>query len=158
MSSSTGSARFPAHYEAHPEFVQPEERRNEVMSFVGGRLQDLSISRTSFTWGVPIPWDSRHVMYVWVDALQNYITAAGLGSDEERFDSLWPAAYHFVGKDILRFHAVIWPAILMAAGLELPMTVQAHGWLLVGGEKMSKTKLTGIAPHDLVEPFGSDAV
>jgi methionyl-tRNA synthetase len=148
--------RLLAHYEAHPEFVQPEERRNEVMSFVGGRLQDLSISRTSFTWGVPIPWDSRHVMYVWVDALQNYITAAGFGSDEERFDSLWPADYHFVGKDILRFHAVIWPAVLLAAGLPLPRTVFAHGWLLVGGEKMSKTKLTGIHPSELLKDFGVD--
>jgi methionyl-tRNA synthetase len=145
------------HYQTHPEFVQPEERRNEVMAFVAGRLQDLSISRTSFTWGVPIPWDSRHVMYVWVDALQNYITAAGYGSDEERFTALWPADYHFVGKDILRFHAVIWPAVLMAAGLPLPRTVYAHGWLLVGGEKMSKTKLTGIHPAELLREFGVDA-
>ena len=97
-------------------------------------------------------------MYVWVDALQNYLTAAGWDADMEKFQRVWPADYHFVGKDILRFHAVTWPAILLAAGLPLPRTVQAHGWLLVGGEKMSKTKLTGIAPHDLVEPFGSDAV
>jgi methionyl-tRNA synthetase len=128
-----------------------------VVSFVEQGLQDLSISRSTFEWGVPIPWDPKHVMYVWVDALQNYITAAGWDADLERFQRIWPVDYHFVGKDILRFHAVIWPAILMAAGLELPMTVQAHGWLLVGGEKMSKSKLTGIAPADLVEPFGSDA-
>ena len=144
-------------YRERPGFVRPEGRLREVVSFVEQGLQDLSISRSTFEWGVPIPWDPKHVMYVWVDALQNYITAAGWDADLERFQRIWPVDYHFVGKDILRFHAVIWPAILMAAGLELPMTVQAHGWLLVGGEKMSKTKLTGIAPADLVEPFGSDA-
>jgi methionyl-tRNA synthetase len=145
------------HYESHPEFVQPEERRNEVMSFVKGGLQDLSISRTSFTWGVPVPWDPKHVIYVWIDALPNYITAVGYGSDEERFDHLWPADYHFIGKDILRHHAVIWPAVLMAADIPLPETVFAHGFLTVGGEKMSKTKLTGIHPKELVEHFGVDA-
>ena len=150
--------RLLEHYRAHPEFVRPETRLREVVSFVEQGLQDLSISRSSFTWGVPIPWDPRHVMYVWVDALQNYLTAAGWDADMEKFAHVWPADYHFVGKDILRFHAVTWPAILLAAGLPLPRTVQAHGWLLVGGEKMSKTKLTGIAPHDLVAPFGSDAV
>ncbi|MGH2740067.1 MAG: methionine--tRNA ligase [Actinomycetota bacterium] len=149
--------RLLEHYESHPEFVQPQERRNEVLSFVKGGLQDLSMSRTSFTWGVPIPWDPRHVMYVWIDALQNYITAVGYGADEERFVRLWPADYHFVGKDILRHHAVIWPAMLMAAGVPLPKAVFAHGWLLVGGEKMSKTKLTGIHPNDLLEQFGVDA-
>lgn len=149
--------RLLAHYESHPEFVQPEERRNEAISFVKSGLQDLSMSRTSFTWGVPIPWDPRHVMYVWIDALQNYITAVGYGSDDERFARRWPADYHFVGKDILRHHAVIWPAMLMAAGVPLPKTVFAHGWLLVGGEKMSKTKLTGIHPNDLLEHFGVDA-
>ena len=150
--------RLLEHYRAHPEFVRPETRLREVVSFVEQGLQDLSISRSSFTWGVPIPWDPDHVMYVWVDALQNYLTAAGWDADLERFGRVWPADYHFVGKDILRFHAVTWPAILLAAGLPLPRTVQAHGWLLVGGEKMSKTRLTGIAPGDLVEPFGSDAV
>ncbi|HYY78207.1 MAG TPA: methionine--tRNA ligase [Actinomycetes bacterium] len=150
--------RLLEHYRAHPEFVRPETRLREVVSFVEQGLQDLSISRSSFTWGVPIPWDPRHVMYVWVDALQNYLTAAGWDADLDRFAHVWPADYHFVGKDILRFHAVTWPAILLAAGLEPPRTVQAHGWLLVGGEKMSKTKLTGIAPGDLVAPFGSDAV
>jgi len=150
--------RLLEHYRDHPEFVRPETRLREVVSFVEQGLQDLSISRSSFTWGVPIPWDPEHVMYVWVDALQNYLTAAGWDADMEKFAHVWPADYHFVGKDILRFHAVTWPAILLAAGLPLPRTVQAHGWLLVGGEKMSKTKLTGIAPHDLVEPFGSDAV
>ncbi len=144
-------------YREHPEFVRPEARLHEVRSFVEQGLQDLSISRSSFEWGVPVPWDPSHVIYVWIDALQNYTTAAGWDADMERFERVWPADYHFVGKDILRFHAVIWPAILMAAGLPVPRTVQAHGWLLVGGEKMSKTKLTGIAPEDLVRPFGSDA-
>jgi methionyl-tRNA synthetase len=145
-------------YRERPGFVRPETRLREVVSFVESGLDDLSISRSSFDWGVPIPWDPKHVMYVWVDALQNYITAVGYDADMARFARTWPADVHLVGKDILRFHAVIWPALLMAAGLEVPRRVQAHGWLLVGGEKMSKTKLTGIAPADLVEPFGSDAV
>ncbi len=144
-------------YREQPGFVRPASRLREVVSFVEQGLQDLSISRSTFGWGVPIPWDPKHVMYVWIDALQNYLTAAGWDADLERFEQVWPADYHFVGKDILRFHAVIWPAILLAAGLPLPRRVQAHGWLLVGGEKMSKTKLTGIAPSDLVAPFGSDA-
>jgi methionyl-tRNA synthetase len=146
-----------AFYEQNPRFIVPEDRRNEVLSFVKGGLQDLSISRTSFSWGIPIPWDPKHVMYVWVDALQNYITAAGFGSDQERFERIWPADVHMVGKDILRFHAVIWPAMLMAAGIDPPRTVLAHGWLLVGGEKMSKTKLTGIHPFELLDVFGVDA-
>lgn len=143
-------------YEEHPKFVQPEVRRNEVQSFVKGGLDDLSISRTSFSWGVPIPWNPAHVMYVWIDALQNYITAAGFGSDPVRFGRTWPADYHFIGKDILRHHAVIWPAVLMAAGLPLPRTVFAHGFLTVGGKKMSKTNLTGISPHELIDTFGAD--
>jgi len=144
-------------YEEHPEFVQPRERRNEVVSFVRGGLQDLSLSRVSFEWGVPVPWDPKHVIYVWIDALQNYITAAGFGNDPERFERTWPADVHVVGKDILRFHAVIWPAMLMAAGIDVPRTVLAHGWLLVGGQKMSKTKLTGIHPFELTDHFGVDA-
>ncbi|HEX2258733.1 MAG TPA: methionine--tRNA ligase [Actinomycetota bacterium] len=143
-------------YESRPSFVRPEVRRNEVMSFVKGGLQDLSISRTSFTWGVPIPWDPKHVMYVWIDALQNYITAAGQGSDPGRFERIWPADIHLIGKDILRQHAVIWPALLMAAGLEIPKTVFAHGYLTVGGKKMSKTNLTGISPHQLIDTIGPD--
>lgn len=143
-------------YATQPDFVAPESRRNEVASLVRGGLQDLSMSRTSFSWGVPIPWDPAHVMYVWVDALQNYITAVGYGSDPERFESCWPADYHFIGKDILRHHAVIWPALLMAAGLPLPRHVFAHGYLTVGGKKMSKTNLTGISPHTLLDTFGSD--
>ena len=142
---------------ANPDFIQPASARNEVLRFVEQDLKDLSISRSTFNWGVPLPWDEKHVLYVWVDALQNYITAAGYGSDPERFAELWPASVHLVGKDILRFHAVIWPAMLMAAGLPLPKRVVANGWLMVGGEKMSKSNLTGIAPTDLTSHFGVDA-
>jgi len=153
--------RLLALYEAHPEFVQPASARNEVLAFVKGGLQDLSISRNTFDWGIPIPWDTTHVLYVWFDALLNYATAVGLDSDDPeqqaKFAATWPASVHLVGKDILRFHAVIWPAMLMAAGLPLPGTVFAHGWLLVGGEKMSKSKLTGIAPSQIIDHFGSDA-
>ena len=138
------------------DFVLPEARRNEVLGKVKQGLDDLSISRVSFDWGIPIPWDDKHVIYVWIDALQNYITAVGYGSDRERFEAIWPADIHFMGKDILWFHSVIWPAMLMALDLPLPRTVFAHGFLQVGGEKMSKSKLTGISPHDLVATFGSD--
>ena len=143
-------------YQTDPRFVMPEARRNEVLGKVGQGLQDLSISRVSFEWGIPIPWDPKHVIYVWIDALQNYITAVGYGADEERLARIWPADVHFIGKDILWFHAVIWPAMLMALDLPLPKTVFAHGFLQVGGEKMSKTKLTGISPHDLIATFGVD--
>ncbi|BDZ42709.1 methionine--tRNA ligase [Paraoerskovia sediminicola] len=158
---SAYAERLLALYEEHPEFVQPASARNEVIGFVKQGLQDLSISRSTFNWGVPIPWDSKHVLYVWFDALLNYMTAVGYGSDDPqaqaKFARTWPADVHLVGKDILRFHAVIWPAMLMAAGLPLPTTVFAHGWLLVGGEKMSKSKLTGIAPSQITDHFGSDA-
>ncbi|BDV31134.1 methionine--tRNA ligase [Microbacterium terricola] len=143
-------------YRTQPDFIRPESARNEVVSFVKNGLKDLSISRSAFDWGIQVPWDERHVIYVWVDALLNYATAVGYGNDAEQFDRRWPA-YHVVGKDILRFHAVIWPAMLMAAGLEVPRGVFAHGWLLVGGEKMSKSKLTGIAPTEITDVFGSDA-
>ena len=143
-------------YSSVPDFVRPDSARNEVVSFVKNGLKDLSISRSAFDWGIPLPWDESHVIYVWVDALLNYATAIGYGSDPENFGRRWPA-YHVVGKDILRFHAVIWPAMLMAAGLEVPRGVFAHGWLLVGGEKMSKSKLTGIAPTEITDVFGSDA-
>ena len=148
--------RLLALYEENPNFVQPEAARNEVMSFVKRGLSDLSISRSSFDWGIKVPWDESHVVYVWFDALLNYITAAGYGQNDEEFASRWPAT-HIVGKDILRFHAVIWPAMLMAAGIEVPKQVFGHGWLLVGGEKMSKSKLTGIAPSQITDTFGSDA-
>lgn len=148
-------------YAANPEFVQPETRRNEVVSFVQGGLKDLSISRTTFSWGVPIPFAEGHVTYVWIDALLNYITALGYGSDDpvdvERFARYWPADYHFVGKDIIRFHCVIWPAMLMAAGIEPPKSVFAHGFLLTKGEKMSKSKGNAQTPASLVERFGVDA-
>ncbi len=144
-------------YESHPEFVQPESARNEVVSFVRQGLQDLSISRSSFAWGIPVPWDESQVFYVWIDALLNYATAAGWGVDKETFDKRWPADIHLVGKDILRFHAVIWPAMLMAAGVDVPRQVFAHGWLLVGGQKMSKSKATAIAPEVVTDHFGSDA-
>ncbi|UTX52445.1 methionine--tRNA ligase [Leucobacter aridicollis] len=151
--------RLLALYEERPDFVQPASARNEVIAFVQQGLEDLSISRTSFDWGIPIPWDSAHVTYVWFDALLNYITARGYGqnpADPTADLKHWPAV-QIVGKDILRFHAVIWPAMLMAAGLEVPSNVFAHGWLLVGGEKMSKSKLTGIAPNEITDTFGADA-
>ncbi len=142
-------------YERHPDFVQPEGKRNEALGFIRGGLQDFSISRTSITWGVPLPWDERHVTYVWFDALANYITAAGYGSDPDEFAKWWPAT-HLIGKDILRFHCVYWPAMLMSAGIEPPEHVYVHGFLLVGGEKMSKTRLNQVAPADLVADFGVD--
>ena len=143
-------------YRRDPPFVEPEVRSNEVEGKVRQGLEDLSISRTAFDWGIPVPWDPSHVIYVWIEALQNYITAVGYGSDSEAFAEIWPADVHFVGKDILWFHAVIWPAMLMALDLPLPRKVFAHGYLQVGGEKMSKSKLTGISPHDLLPTFGSD--
>src|SRR5436305_8735855 len=129
--------------------IEPESARNEVVRFVESGLQDISMSRSTFDWGITVPWDPSHVIYVWIDALLNYRTAVE-GSDE-----YWPADVHLVGKDILRFHAVIWPAMLMAAGLPLPKLVFANGWLLVGGENTSKTKLTGTPPQRITEPFGS---
>lgn len=144
-------------YETHPEAVRPDARRNEVLSVIRGGLQDFSISRMSFRWGIPLPWDEAHVNYVWFDALTNYITAAGYGSDADRFARVWPANIHMIGKDILRQHAVYWPAMLMAAGVEPPDQVWAHGFLNVGGKKMSKTNLTGIHPFQLIDQFGVDA-
>ena len=143
-------------YEQRPTFVQPESARNEVVAFVTQGLSDLSVTRSTFDWGIEVPWDESHVLYVWIDALLNYATAAGYGADPERFDRLWPAV-HLVGKDILRFHAVIWPAMLMAAGVDVPRQVFAHGWLQVGGQKMSKSKATAIHPSEIVDTFGSDA-
>jgi methionyl-tRNA synthetase len=143
-------------YESQPDFIQPESVRNEIVQFVTKGLDDLSISRSSFDWGIKIPWDDSHVVYVWFEALLNYVTAIGYGVDDEQFQRRWPAV-QLVGKDIARFHAVIWPAMLMAAGLPVPKKVFGHGWLLVGGEKMSKSKLTGIAPSQITDTFGSDA-
>jgi methionyl-tRNA synthetase len=144
-------------YRERPEFVLPDFRRNEVVSFVEGGLRDLSISRSGSDWGIPVPWDPEHVIYVWVDALLNYITAPGFGSYDQLFASVWPADVHIIGKDIVRFHAVIWPALLMAAGLEVPRTVFAHGFLTVGGEKMSKSRGTGVHPFELLDQFGVDS-
>lgn len=150
------------HYAKNPSACEPESARNEVLSFLRSGVQDLSISRSSFDWGIPVPWDTDQVVYVWFDALLNYATAVGLGDDPnseggKKFAEVWPPDVHLVGKEILRFHAVIWPAMLLAAGLEVPKKVFAHGWLLVGGEKMSKSKLTGIVPRDITDHFGVDA-
>ena len=146
-------------YEEHPEFIRPETRKNEIVTFVKGGLQDLSISRSTFDWGIPLPFDEGHVCYVWADALLAYLTGIGYADPEREgeFERRWPMQYHFVGKDITRFHCVIWPAMLMAAGLPITGTVFGHGFLLVGGEKMSKSKGNGIKPADLVEVFGVDA-
>jgi len=154
--------RLLEYYAEHPDFIQPETRRNEVVSFVSGGLKDLSVSRTTFTWGIPLPFAPEHVMYVWFDALINYITAVGFGADGTPTFSgplahYWPAQYHFVGKDIIRFHCTIWPAMLMAAGVPLPEKVFAHGFLLTKGEKMSKSTGNAVTPASLVERFGVDA-
>jgi methionyl-tRNA synthetase len=143
-------------YEQSPGSIQPDGKRNEAAGIVRQGLADVSISRTSLTWGVPVPWDEGHVFYVWYDALINYATAVGYGDDPERFATWWPACTHLLAKDILRFHAVYWPAMLLAAGItDLPQ-LRIHGYLLVGGEKMSKTRLNQIAPAELVEDFGVD--
>ena len=144
------------YYEANPGAIMPETRRNEVLGFIRQGLQDFSISRTSLSWGVPLPWDPAHVTYVWFDALTNYITAVGYAEDDQRFNTWWPACRHLIGKDIIRFHCVFWPAMLLSAGNEPPSNWHVHGWLLVGGEKMSKTRLNQIAPAELVETFGVD--
>ena len=149
-----------AHYEKHPEFILPPERRNEVVSFVKGGLKDLSISRGSLDWGVPVPGNDRHVMYVWTDALNNYVTATGIlnGDGKGPRAKYWPCDVHVIGKDIVRFHAVYWPAFLMSAGLPLPKRVFAHGFLYNRGEKMSKSVGNVIDPFNLVQAFGRDAV
>ncbi len=150
--------RLLAHYEANPAFIGPDERRNEVVSFVRGGLKDLSISRTTFDWGIPVPEDPSHVMYVWVDALTNYLTGVGFPDDAAMLDRYWPADLHVIGKDIVRFHAVYWPAFLMSAGLPLPKRVFAHGFVFNRGEKMSKSIGNVIDPFDLIKAFGVDAV
>ena len=176
--------RLMAWYEAHPDAVRPESKRNEALAFIKGGLHDISITRTSTRWGVPVPWDERHVFYVWYDALVNYLTAIGFGEDDRRFADWWPSVHHLIGKEILRFHCVWWPAMCMAAGIDPPAHVFVHGWLLVGGTRLSKTrirqaaeeaassadqaaeegtdavpiKLTEIVPSALVDDFGLDAV
>jgi methionyl-tRNA synthetase len=155
--------RLLAHYEAHPEFILPPERRNEVVSFVKGGLEDLSISRASLDWGIKVPGQkpdapAQHVMYVWVDALTNYITAAGFPDEKNARWRYWPADVHIIGKDIVRFHAVYWPAFLMSAGIALPHRVFAHGFLFNRGEKMSKSVGNVVDPFDLVKGYGVDQV
>jgi methionyl-tRNA synthetase len=149
-------------YEENPQFIRPEARRNEVLSFVRGGLKDLSISRTSFDWGIPVPGDEKHVIYVWMDALANYITALGYGSDapqdQQRFARFWPADVQLVGKEIIRFHCVYWPAFLMAADLPLPKSVVAHGWLLFEQSKMSKSRGNIVRAETIVETLGADAL
>jgi methionyl-tRNA synthetase len=156
---SAYAERLLAHYEAHPEFIRPEVRRNEVVSFVSGGLRDLSISRTTFDWGVPVPDHPDHVMYVWIDALTNYLTGVGYpDTSSEMFRTFWPADLHMIGKDIIRFHTVYWPAFLMSAGIELPRRVFAHGHLLNRGVKMSKSVGNVVDPVALVDEFGVDQV
>jgi methionyl-tRNA synthetase len=155
--------RLLEHYEAHLDFVTPETKRNEALSFIRGGLRDISITRTSIAWGVPVPWDEGHVFYVWYDALINYLTAIGYGRSDDEVATWWPSSHHLIGKEIIRFHCVWWPAMCMAAGLEPPSHVMVHGWLLVGGKRLSKTmiadspvRLTDVAPGELAGEFGVD--
>ncbi len=141
-------------YEKNPDFIQPASRKNEVISFVKSGLKDLSVSRTSFNWGIPVPGNDKHIMYVWLDALTNYITAANFFGEK----SFWPADIHIIGKDILRFHAVYWPAFLMAANIPLPKKVFGHGWILSGDEKMSKSKGNILDPIEIIDEFGLDEI
>lgn len=145
-------------YADHPNCITPGNRLNEVMGFIKTGLDDISISRKSLTWGIPLPWDASHVAYVWFDALANYITAVGYGTDDAAFKANWPVDYHFIGKDIVRFHCVYWPAMLMSAGIELPRGWAVGGWLIVGGEKMSKTTGNVVNPLDLIDEFGVDGL
>ncbi len=149
--------RLLAHYAAHPEFIQPESRRNEIVSLVKSGLQDVSISRKGFTWGIPVPFDAEQTIYVWFDALLNYITAIGFGTDQARFESLWPADVHVIGKDITRFHCALWPAMLMSAGLPLPRQVFGHGFVYLKGEKISKSLGNVVDPMDLIQGFSAEA-
>ncbi|MEQ8387929.1 MAG: methionine--tRNA ligase [Alphaproteobacteria bacterium] len=156
---SAWSERLLAHYKAHPEAIGPDSRRNEVLSFIASGLRDLSISRTSFSWGVEVPGDEKHIIYVWLDALINYLTAVNFpDTDDPLYRTYWPAALHMVGKDIIRFHAVYWPAFLMAAGLAPPQRVFAHGWWTNEGQKISKSLGNVIDPLDLIKEYGLDQV
>ncbi len=145
------------HIEKHPEFILPESRRNEIVNFIKSGLEDLCVSRTTFKWGIPVPFNNRHVVYVWFDALINYLSAIGYSSDEELF-KFWPADVHLMAKDIVRFHAIIWPIMLMALEIPLPKTVFAHGWIMLEGGKMSKSKGNVVDPRILVQKYGVDAV
>jgi len=144
--------------ETHPDFIQPASRRNEMINFIKQGLEDLCISRTSFDWGIPVPIDEKHVIYVWFDALTNYLTPIGFLDDPEKFNKFWPADLHLVGKEIVRFHTIIWPCILMALDLPLPKKVYGHGWLIVDGDKMSKSKGNVVDPIGLIDEFGADAI
>ena len=160
------------YYDSHPDFVRPIPKRNEALGFIRGGLNDVSITRTSMKWGVPVPWDDGHVFYVWYDALINYLTAASYGSDPVRFDALWGAAHHLIGKDILKFHCVWWPAMCLAAGIAPPAEIFVHGYLLMEGQKLGKTliqsgvvgegdgarslKITEVSPLALADEFGVD--
>ena len=155
---SAWTDRLLALYEQNPRFIGPDSRRNEILSFVRGGLQDLSVSRTSFSWGVPVPGDPKHIMYVWLDALTNYITGLGYPDETELWRRYWPADVHLIGKDVVRFHAVYWPAFLMSAGIALPKQVYGHGFLLSRGEKMSKSVGNVVDPMVLAERFGVDAL
>ena len=143
-------------YESHPDALKPEFRGNEAIGLIKSGLRDFSVSRTSLQWGIPLPWDDKHVAYVWFDALTNYMSSVGYGTDDERFEQWWPVDYHLIGKDILRHHCVYWPAMLMSAGVALPKGWGIGGWLLVGGEKMSKTSGNVVNPLDLVDDIGVD--
>ncbi len=150
--------RLLAHIEANPDFIQPKSKRNEIVSFVKEGLRDLSVSRTSFSWGIPVPGNERHVIYVWFDALTNYITALGYPDESGNYGNYWPVDVHLLGKDILRFHSVYWPAFLMAAELPLPKKVFAHGWWTVEGQKMSKSLQNVVEPNLLIDRYGVDAI
>ena len=147
-----------SYIEEHPDFIQPVSRRNEMINFIKQGLEDLCISRTSFDWGIPVPIDEKHVIYVWFDALTNYLTPIGFLDDQEKFQKFWPANLHLVGKEIVRFHTIIWPCILMALDLPLPEKVYGHGWLIVDGDKMSKSKGNVVDPIGLIDEFGADAI
>ena len=144
--------------EDNPEFLEPKSRRNEMINFIKQGLEDLCVSRTSFDWGIPVPDDEKHVIYVWFDALTNYLTPIGFLDDAERFKKFWPADLHLVGKEIVRFHTIIWGCILMALGIELPKKVYGHGWLVIDGGKMSKSKGNVVDPIALIDEFGADAI
>src|SRR6185369_6835 len=147
-----------AHIEANPDFIQPKSKRNEIVSFISEGLRDLSVSRTTFSWGIPVPGNDRHIIYVWFDALTNYITALGYPDETGNYGRYWPVDVHLIGKDILRFHAVYWPTFLMAAGLPLPKKVFAHGWWTVEGQKMSKSLQNVVEPNMLIDKYGVDVV
>lgn len=146
------------HIESHPEFILPEIRRNEILSLLHQGLEDISVSRSGFEWGIPLPNDESHVIYVWFDALINYLTAVGYGTQDQNFSKWWPASIHVIGKDITRFHCVIWPAMLLSAGLPLPKTVFGHGFVYLKGEKMSKSLGNVVTPMDVIDAYGPDAL